>query len=129
MSDPVSPSYYSQIHETLGCDVIDIIHALFADNFDLGQVLRYIARAGKKPGNPYIQDLKKARRYLDWAIDLAQSDEEGDVLDDDSQEMIVSIDTEELAKNLAGYLTTEVDVDEGTYIGFKVPQRKREEHD
>lgn len=37
--------------------------------FHIGTVLKYIARAGKKPGEPMVQDLKKARWYLDRAID------------------------------------------------------------
>lgn len=37
-------------------------------NFNLGNTVKYIARAGKKPGNSQIQDLEKARRYLTYEI-------------------------------------------------------------
>lgn len=37
-------------------------------DFCLGNVIKYLARAGKKPGEPTIKDLKKARDYLDFAI-------------------------------------------------------------
>lgn len=30
--------------------------------------LKYIARAGKKKGNPQVQDLTKAQAYIKWAI-------------------------------------------------------------
>jgi len=36
--------------------------------FCLGNVVKYIARAGKKDGAALQQDLKKARWYLDRAI-------------------------------------------------------------
>jgi len=31
-----------------------------------GNVLKYIFRAGTKPGNPLKQDLDKAEQYLQW---------------------------------------------------------------
>lgn len=38
-------------------------------NFDLGNVIKYTLRAGKKDGNSAIQDLSKARDYLDHEIE------------------------------------------------------------
>src|SRR5215211_4284522 len=35
--------------------------------YALGNATKYIARAGKKTENP-VEDLKKARWYLDWEI-------------------------------------------------------------
>ncbi len=32
--------------------------------FSLGNVVKYVARAGKKEGSPEIEDLKKAEQYL-----------------------------------------------------------------
>lgn len=46
---------------------ISVIQAWRLD-FCLGNVIKYLARAGKKPGEPAIKDLKKARDYLDFAI-------------------------------------------------------------
>ena len=46
---------------------ISVIQAWKLD-FCLGNVIKYLARAGKKPGEPAIKDLKKARDYLGFAI-------------------------------------------------------------
>jgi len=37
-------------------------------NFNLGNVVKYISRNGRKEGNSVLQDLKKARQYLDFEI-------------------------------------------------------------
>lgn len=36
--------------------------------FSLGNAVKYISRAGKKDGSPVLEDLKKARWYLDREI-------------------------------------------------------------
>jgi hypothetical protein len=38
-------------------------------NFNLGNVVKYISRAGKKHDNDYVADLMKARQYLQREID------------------------------------------------------------
>jgi len=38
-------------------------------NFNLGNVVKYIVRAGKKDPNAFVQDLKKARFYLNHEIE------------------------------------------------------------
>lgn len=51
-------------------------------NFNLGNVVKYITRAGMKEGNSYIQDLKKAAQYLEFEIQRVETsawDEEDDV--------------------------------------------------
>lgn len=64
MADPVNnPAHY-------GCadnpyEAIKVIDA-WRLSFCLGNVVKYIARAGKK--NERIEDLKKARWYLDHEI-------------------------------------------------------------
>jgi hypothetical protein len=50
-----------------GIDIRDVIEA-FALNFNRGGVLKYIARAGRKPGNDPLLDLRKARQQLDREI-------------------------------------------------------------
>lgn len=52
---------------TVSIECNDVINALEL-NFNCGNVQKYIWRAGKKIGNTYLQDLKKARRYLDMEI-------------------------------------------------------------
>lgn len=39
-------------------------------NFNLGNVVKYVARAGKK--DDIIQDLKKARDYIDFEIEALE---------------------------------------------------------
>jgi hypothetical protein len=41
--------------------------------FSLGNAVKYIARAGRKAGAPVLEDLKKARWYLDHEIARAES--------------------------------------------------------
>ena len=42
-------------------------------NFNLGNAVKYISRNGRKYGNSSLQDLKKARQYLDFEIDYLES--------------------------------------------------------
>ena len=44
-------------------------------NFNLGCVIKYIARNGRKDGNPSLQDLKKARQFLDFEIEYLEWEE------------------------------------------------------
>ena len=64
VNDPVNhPSHY-----TFGkFEVLDVIED-WKLNFHRGQVIKYIARAGKKDSSPEVDDLKKARFYLDREI-------------------------------------------------------------
>jgi hypothetical protein len=65
-TDPVvdHPSYYNSD----GIEVLDVITA-FGFNFNTGNTLKYMARAGKKPGADRIVDLKKAAFYLNREIE------------------------------------------------------------
>ena len=42
--------------------------------FCIGNTLKYLSRAGKKGGQSELQDLKKARWYLDWKINELERD-------------------------------------------------------
>ena len=53
------PDYYC----SNGFEVIDFIEA-FNLNFNLGNVIKYVARAGHKNGETAISDLLKAQTYL-----------------------------------------------------------------
>lgn len=44
-------------------------------NFNLGNTVKYISRNGRKDGNSVLQDLKKARQYLDFEIDFLEGEE------------------------------------------------------
>lgn len=62
--DPVShPSHYTEGRQYEPRKVIDD----WGLSFYLGNVVKYISRAGRK--NNAIEDLKKARQYLDWEIE------------------------------------------------------------
>lgn len=64
-ADPINPSYYQQ-----GVEPIDAIEA-WGLGFCLGNTVKYISRAGKKGDK--LEDLKKARWYLDREISRMQS--------------------------------------------------------
>lgn len=42
-------------------------------NFNLGNTAKYISRSGKKPGAGALEDLKKARWYLDREINIIET--------------------------------------------------------
>ena len=52
-------------------EVIKVVEALEMD-FHLGNVFKYITRAGKKDADKELQDLKKALWYLDRKIQLLE---------------------------------------------------------
>lgn len=67
MSDSIKPSYYNE-H---GISPSDLIEA-FDLNFNRGNVIKYTCRAGKKDPDKLIEDLQKAREYLDREIKRLQ---------------------------------------------------------
>ena len=44
-------------------------------NFSIGNAIKYILRAGNKPGEDVIKDLLKARDYIDHEIEKLQNKE------------------------------------------------------
>jgi hypothetical protein len=60
-ADPINPDHYKQN----GIETINVIEA-WGLNYRLGNVVKYVSRANHK-GN-YLEDLKKARWYLDREI-------------------------------------------------------------
>ena len=61
------PDYYNSGN----IEVFDFIDAYHL-NFNLGNVVKYVARAGKKSGEDNLTALKKARVYLEHEIILAE---------------------------------------------------------
>ena len=60
-----------------GIEVIDVITAWgFAEGFNRGNAIKYIARAGRKDKAKEIEDLEKARQYIDFEI--ARLERQGD---------------------------------------------------
>lgn len=67
--DPVThPTHYCQG----GIEVLDAIEA-WQLPYHLGNVVKYVARAGKKSEDTFLQDLRKARFYLDRFIERASA--------------------------------------------------------
>ena len=64
MSRVEHPDHYQT---SAGLEAIDVIEAFFYDSFHLGNVFKYIARAGRK--GDYVEDLQKAAWYLQREID------------------------------------------------------------
>ena len=63
-SEIVHPDWY---RANTGHEAIDVIHA-WGLNFCLGNALKYICRAGAKPGQSTLKDLKKSVNYLEMEI-------------------------------------------------------------
>lgn len=70
-SDPINPSHY----KTGGIETIDYIEAKLgvdgAFSYCLGNVLKYVSRAGKKDIATEREDLEKAQWYLNKALEYA----------------------------------------------------------
>ena len=65
MTDPVNhPSHY----QANGLEAIDVIEA-FELPYHLGNVVKYVLRAGRKNDSPE-EDLRKARWYLDRWLEV-----------------------------------------------------------
>ena len=63
-------------------EVIKVIEAWGLDNnFDLATVIKYLARQGKKPQNPAIQDLEKAEWYLTHEIEKVKEKQKKEASD------------------------------------------------
>lgn len=70
MSDKISAPKHYTFSEYEPKDVIWAWHL----DFYLGNVVKYIARAGRKEGSTMIEDLQKARQYIDFELEKLQED-------------------------------------------------------
>lgn len=71
MKDIDHPDHYGGEDNPYGC--IKVIEAWGLDkSFCLGNTLKYISRAGKKDKKKTVEDLEKARWYLDREIKKLQ---------------------------------------------------------
>lgn len=73
MSDPVShPPHYTSGPPCKHCgEPIECIDITTHENFNRGNAFKYLWRAGKK--GPAIEDLRKARQYLDFEIERLEA--------------------------------------------------------
>lgn len=53
---------------------IDLINAQNL-NFNLGNVVKYVCRAGKKEGENILSDLEKAKNYINYEIERVKNNE------------------------------------------------------
>lgn len=67
VTDKINPDYYAQYNKDK-MSFTDII-AYYELNFFEGSVIKYLLRAGKKPGEDYITDIKKAQWYMNKLIE------------------------------------------------------------
>lgn len=66
------PAHYA-VGWSNGAEVIDVTENL---SFNRGNVVKYVCRAGLKEGNSVLQDLRKAKWYLDREIMRVQFEQE-----------------------------------------------------
>jgi hypothetical protein len=66
----IRPTHYSTESPYEPLKVIRAWHL----GFELGNVLKYIARAGRKPLAPAIDDLRKAQTYLSLYIEHLEAE-------------------------------------------------------
>lgn len=76
-SSPVAPAHYRELGEYSALHVTE----RWGLNYHLGSMLKYIQRAGKKPGESELTDLRKARWYLQRYMHLHYPEQEVDPLD------------------------------------------------
>lgn len=67
--DMISPSHYKD----LGISPLEYIEANKHLTWSLSNAIKYISRAGLKPGNTRLQDLQKAQWYLEHEIEIEAS--------------------------------------------------------
>ncbi len=71
--DHINPKHYTDLKP----EPIEVIDG-WGLSFCLGNAVKYISRAGKKPGEDKLRDLNKAKWYLDHEIEsLEKSNAEG----------------------------------------------------
>lgn len=66
----VHPEHYFHRGECKGCgtpiECIDVVQTM---GFNLGNTVKYVWRAGQKDPAKTVEDLRKAREYLDFEIE------------------------------------------------------------
>lgn len=72
-NNALRPAHYNQDNPY---EVIKVIRA-WGMNFELGNVLKYVARAGKKDPNKEIEDCEKAKTYLEMHIEYLKAKKDG----------------------------------------------------
>ena len=61
------PKYY--IGKKHKYEARKVVEDFQPDNYNLGTAITYLLRAGKKAGNPMVQDIRKAINHLQFELD------------------------------------------------------------
>ena len=68
-SEPAGTTERPAYYKAGDFEAVDVIEALdMGPGFYCGNVIKYLFRCGGKMGSPLIEDIKKARTYLDLYI-------------------------------------------------------------
>ena len=68
--ETINPPYYIRQFEGHEIDVFAIAE-LWDLDYPRGNALKYLLRAGNKPGNAAVKDLRKAIRCIERALEIA----------------------------------------------------------
>ena len=63
----LTPSYY--LGKYKGIEAFDVCMDFASDSYNIGVAIAYLLRAGKKPNNPMVNDLKKAIDHINKEIE------------------------------------------------------------
>ena len=69
MNNQTTPKHYQGTIQPI--DLIDAQNL----NFNLGNVVKYVCRAGKKQGENVLSDLEKAQNYINYEIERIKKNE------------------------------------------------------
>ena len=76
----INPEHYDAILEVNGQKIpiqaVHVIDAFFAQDAHIAQAFKYLARAGKKETSSYVEDVAKARWWLEHSINIHGGHEE-----------------------------------------------------
>lgn len=74
VNDEEQPTISTPSHYQGTTQPIDLINAQNL-NFNLGNVVKYVCRAGKKEGENILSDLEKAKNYINYEIERVKRNE------------------------------------------------------
>lgn len=112
MDNVNKPKHY-ELDGLEGIEVKDVIRSVLGDNitsFYIGNVIKYVLRYKKKND---VEDLKKARLYLDWAI--ADYDTQTKLKPKATEELLVDVLKNTTIYSANGYMDTAVYTDPETH--------------
>lgn len=68
MTDPINPAHYKDHYP------VEVIQLTSHMDFCRGNAVKYLARAGLKNPDTELEDLRKARWYVDYAISMLEAE-------------------------------------------------------